>query len=400
MKKIFFVLLSCLAVYGLAQDTLYFKQQPKMNVAVKEVTPTEIKYQKTDNPDGPVYVVAKTEVEKLVYKNGQSETFTVNTSPPTKESLISIEIDPKLYQVRNRTVYDGKIIIDEDYNVLLNNYKNKTIKPILIKNYNEEVDFKKRSTRKFWSTLIAVGVGGLLTEGISNQFYNEPKVSYNTGVITSTKPDNTKYNVIHTTMFLGLVAAPATLGFTYSYVLKNKAKAIRKKTIEYYNFNLMVKDSVKVKPDTSLNSITNPLIQVQNEQLATPVIPTTIAKIRLLGAKRYTEDKKTITERTFKQRLDAYPNTTKKIELLNLYEIKQKYSIRKKTCFTVAPVCLGVGALLSAFTILGKSSNAEIIGNSITMGVVAAVPFALGINYKLKETKQKEKLLKLYNNEN
>lgn len=60
---------------GKAQDTIFFKSKQKLVVIVKEVSPTEIQYKKLELPDGPMYIVSKNDVEKIVYKNGYTDVF-------------------------------------------------------------------------------------------------------------------------------------------------------------------------------------------------------------------------------------------------------------------------------------------------------------------------------------
>lgn len=58
-----------------AQDILVLKNGDIISSVVKEVTPTEIKYQKSSNLNGPVYTVTKKEVISIKYSNGETEKF-------------------------------------------------------------------------------------------------------------------------------------------------------------------------------------------------------------------------------------------------------------------------------------------------------------------------------------
>ncbi len=71
----FVLVLFCLLVCRAAksQDTLYYKTGNKPVVVLKEITPTEIKYLKFDMQDGPLFVVNKNDINKIVYKNGYTE---------------------------------------------------------------------------------------------------------------------------------------------------------------------------------------------------------------------------------------------------------------------------------------------------------------------------------------
>ncbi|MDR2058092.1 MAG: PorT family protein [Dysgonamonadaceae bacterium] len=53
-----------------------FLTDGKINpVIVVEITPEVVKYRNLDNPTGPLYSVYKSEVEKIIFQNGQEETF-------------------------------------------------------------------------------------------------------------------------------------------------------------------------------------------------------------------------------------------------------------------------------------------------------------------------------------
>lgn len=58
-----------------AQDQLFKKDNSKLEVKVLEVTPNEVKYKLKSNPDGPLYIVNKSDVALLIYANGEHETF-------------------------------------------------------------------------------------------------------------------------------------------------------------------------------------------------------------------------------------------------------------------------------------------------------------------------------------
>lgn len=66
-----------LSFNAFSQDTIFFKSKDKIIVFVKEVSQTEIQYKKFELPDGPMYVVDKTVIDKIVYKNGYTESMTV-----------------------------------------------------------------------------------------------------------------------------------------------------------------------------------------------------------------------------------------------------------------------------------------------------------------------------------
>jgi hypothetical protein len=63
------------ALFTQAQDTLIYRSTLKTVVVLKEISQNEIRYQKYDMPDGPVYVINKSDIDKIIYKNGVVETI-------------------------------------------------------------------------------------------------------------------------------------------------------------------------------------------------------------------------------------------------------------------------------------------------------------------------------------
>ena len=59
-----------------AQDRLYTKEGSVLEVKVKEVGTRTIVYKKWNNQDGPDFIIAKNEVERIKFQNGDEEYFT------------------------------------------------------------------------------------------------------------------------------------------------------------------------------------------------------------------------------------------------------------------------------------------------------------------------------------
>lgn len=65
-----------------AQDILTLTDNSVLKVKVLEITPTEIKYKKFDNLNGPTYTSLISGVKSITYENGTTETF---NNPPTSQ---------------------------------------------------------------------------------------------------------------------------------------------------------------------------------------------------------------------------------------------------------------------------------------------------------------------------
>ena len=63
-----------------SQDTLFMKNGAQIPAKILEVTPTEVKYKKTDNPDGPTFITHGSDISSIKYKNGSVDN--INVAPP------------------------------------------------------------------------------------------------------------------------------------------------------------------------------------------------------------------------------------------------------------------------------------------------------------------------------
>ena len=74
--RLLFVAVFVLSFLSLhAQDILVRKGGEVENVKVLEVSPTEVRYKKSDNPDGPVFVEKRLNLYSVKYQNGEVQTF-------------------------------------------------------------------------------------------------------------------------------------------------------------------------------------------------------------------------------------------------------------------------------------------------------------------------------------
>ena len=76
MKKTFFLIAFAAGSFTLnAQDILVRKGGKIENVKVLEVSPTEVKFKKSNNPDGPIFVEKRSDLYSIQYQNGEVQTF-------------------------------------------------------------------------------------------------------------------------------------------------------------------------------------------------------------------------------------------------------------------------------------------------------------------------------------
>ncbi len=75
------LLLSAAIMY--AQDIITLNNGQTINAQVAEVGINEVKYYKSANLQGPVYVAAKSEVRQITYANGSKDVFAITQQQPT-----------------------------------------------------------------------------------------------------------------------------------------------------------------------------------------------------------------------------------------------------------------------------------------------------------------------------
>jgi hypothetical protein len=75
--KIIFTLLTLLFTLShcFSQDVITKKTSEDIQAKVLEVTTTEIKYKKSDNPEGPTFTIPKSDVLVISYQNGTKDYF-------------------------------------------------------------------------------------------------------------------------------------------------------------------------------------------------------------------------------------------------------------------------------------------------------------------------------------
>ena len=115
------LVLSSVSVVGFAQDTLELRSGTKVLSKVIEVSTTEIKYKKVENPDGPIYTEDKDNVSTIKYKNGTLDIFP-EVKPWLKPVKNKIELpeQPQQVLIADRVVRNTKIERDGKY-FMMNN---------------------------------------------------------------------------------------------------------------------------------------------------------------------------------------------------------------------------------------------------------------------------------------
>lgn len=89
------LMLAFAALSAQAQDLLTKQNGEELQVKVLEITPTEVRYRRTDNPDGPLITVRRADVFMIRYASGTKEVFgptqnapQLGTAPPSPGPVV------------------------------------------------------------------------------------------------------------------------------------------------------------------------------------------------------------------------------------------------------------------------------------------------------------------------
>lgn len=126
MKKITFALCLIMLVKLVSgQDFIIKKNGDEIKAKVSEITPTEIKFAKVDNP-GVTYSIAKTEVFMIKYANGSKDVFNEQVAPsPVQQPNEPKTVNSKtMVSIGEELTYSGGRVLKE----------NRKLKPYEVKN--------------------------------------------------------------------------------------------------------------------------------------------------------------------------------------------------------------------------------------------------------------------------
>jgi hypothetical protein len=128
-----------------AQDTIHIKSETTvLQVKIMEVNPTNLKYKKFSNLEGPIYTIEKKKIDKVIYKNGDIETYSdddPNSEIKNIKRQASLELIPgsRLFISYVRTENEENVN-GNDAKVMLQDYIEGKTKCVVV-NTIDEADF-------------------------------------------------------------------------------------------------------------------------------------------------------------------------------------------------------------------------------------------------------------------
>jgi len=108
MKHSLFFMLLLLGFMSLrAQDTIYKRSGEVIPAKITEISTAEVKYKRFSMPDGPVFIIGRSEVQKIRFSNGVVDSFAV--SPPVTTQTVMPAGVPVIVQQQPAPVLSGLI---------------------------------------------------------------------------------------------------------------------------------------------------------------------------------------------------------------------------------------------------------------------------------------------------
>ena len=175
MKKLFTLALTllCMAwVYAADNVDIIIKtNSEKIEALIQEVSDTEIKYKKANNPNGTLFIISLDEVATIIYANGEVQA--IDYQKPTQQTE---EAAPQ--QTQNRPNYGYYFSDDQmrrEGNIyFLNNKPMKTedMLKFMQQNCKQAYDqyYKNRKLERAGWALFGIGFGVTMTGGILNYY--------------------------------------------------------------------------------------------------------------------------------------------------------------------------------------------------------------------------------------
>lgn len=86
MRKTFSVILTTfLSIASFANDIIVTTKSERIEAKVEEVSAEQIKYRKMSNPNGPLFVTPTSEIQLILYDNGEVQFFNKTDNPASNE---------------------------------------------------------------------------------------------------------------------------------------------------------------------------------------------------------------------------------------------------------------------------------------------------------------------------
>lgn len=114
MKRLVFV--TALVLFGVtafAQDVITTKDGDDIQAKVIEITETDVMYKKYSNPNGPTYIISKSDILIVRYENGEKEVFKDTPKSNVYKPNTSQDVRPGMRYSQYKGFYDKSMYISQ-----------------------------------------------------------------------------------------------------------------------------------------------------------------------------------------------------------------------------------------------------------------------------------------------
>jgi hypothetical protein len=116
MKAILVLVTLFFSYHLFSQDSIITRSGQVIPAKVNEVTQTEVKYRKPSNPDGPLYVMSKSDVVVIEYKNGTKDVFQSSDNSNTNNTNNHTQ---QVQQVPQQNYYNNNYVPRPNVNIVV-----------------------------------------------------------------------------------------------------------------------------------------------------------------------------------------------------------------------------------------------------------------------------------------
>lgn len=106
MRKFTTLVLMSLSLAVSAQDIIVTRDNKRIDANITEVSGDNIRYKKANSPDGPVFVMPVKDINSIVYKNGDVQTFEETAATQSQPAAVKkSEPAPKSEVANEKIIY-------------------------------------------------------------------------------------------------------------------------------------------------------------------------------------------------------------------------------------------------------------------------------------------------------
>ncbi|NID13623.1 hypothetical protein [Fibrivirga algicola] len=237
------------ATFAYAQDNIVLRNGEEIPAKVLEINQTDLKYRKSANPEGPVYMAPLRDVLLIKYANGSKDSFGTTSgslmAKPTPKSeglsLSTTVMQPGIDGLR----YKGGLF-SRFYSANGQRLSNPEVKSILYTQPDALTSFEKGRSLRTWSVataipavaLIGAGVGLMISgedgrghDGMGNDYQNRDNDPTDTNTSEDNKGDGHGDGLVVGAVLTG---SGVLLGAT-SLWLNHRATVQFRRAADHYN---------------------------------------------------------------------------------------------------------------------------------------------------------------------